>query len=392
MKRIKKIVIFLFLIVLFIPLTVHAEDTCADVMESVNELESIEAELSKIDCDSASTDKITAQCNTLKVNKTRTLEKIFEYNDENICSSIDLSSIIEANSDNCTNSLGSNFKSMVDSIMNLFYVTAPFILIIFGSLDFFKIVVGNDPNEIKKHRSNFFKRLAAFLLLYLTPFIVKTLFSIVPYDTEGNSYICTAELSLTNKTTTPDVTGEYTGENSTLTNNSTAGQKIANAAKKIKQSAIKNKYTWGCNFLPAEKQGTGVTNHMCCAEVLGAALLKAGIYDKNGAKAYQTASAPGLGNLLKSKGWKLITNKKDLRPGDVLFYEKLVNPGTAGVVVINGEAIHTCHTDIYYGEGKKVSTGGGFTQSNLLNTFTVNSTCYSVKSKWRYAFRYPGKK
>ena len=222
------------------------------------------------------------------------------------------------------------------------------------------------------------------------------IFAFLPnhYRLGTTKYVCNAKSYYTKEKNANTISGYYSKDLITEmpTGSSAKGKAIAEAAKEIKQNAINNHYTWGCNSLPPDKQGTGVTNHMCCAEVLGAALYKAGIYDLNGAKSYQTASAPGLGRLLKSKGWILITNAKDLQPGDVLFYEKLVNPGTAGVVQINGESIHTCHVDIYYGDGKKVSTGGGFNQRSLINTFSVDSSCYQVKSKWRYAFRYPGKK
>ena len=128
---------------------------------------------------------------------------------------------------------------------------------------------------------------------------------------------------------------------------------------------------------------------MCCAEVLGAALYKAEIYDLSTVNStYQTASAPGLGNILNSQGWILIEDEDDLQPGDVLFYEKLVEPGTAGLVYLDGEEIHTCHVDIYYGDGTKVNTGGGFGQ--VFHDFNVDTTCYSVAARWRFAFRYPG--
>lgn len=387
MRRIKKITLILFFIMLFVPLTKVNAATCANVKEAVNNLKEIESSYIENSCDEATTDFLIAKCNDLAVRKSATLKQIFEYNANKTCPSINLTSTVEKYSDVCTDELNSELRTLVDTVMKFFYITAPFILVIFGSLDFFKIMVGN-PSEIKKHRTNFIKRVIAFLLLYTTPFFVKTIFSITPYNIDTTTYICSQEISFTPKVTSEALSGTYDPSGS---GDGSDGKKIAEAAKAIKTEAIKNNYTWGCNGGGPAKQGTSAYDRMCCAEVLGAALYKSGILDKSAAKEYQTASAPGLANILKKKGWKLITNAKDLKPGDVLFYQKLKNAGSATAVNIKGEMIHTCHTDIYYGDGKKVSTGS-FLSKNPLSTFSVNSECYDVPDKFRYAFRYPGKK
>ena len=51
-------------------------------------------------------------------------------------------------------------------------VGAPFLFILFGSLDYFKVLVSTNEEEAKKAKKNFPKRLIAFVLLLITPFII----------------------------------------------------------------------------------------------------------------------------------------------------------------------------------------------------------------------------
>lgn len=390
MKRIKKISLILFFVLLFMPFTSINADrkaTCADVMDAINELEDLDSTYTKLDCENAVESKIIYKCNKNRIRKSEVLEDIFNYNEKKVCPSIDLSSIISTYKDDCSNEFSSEVKTASDNIMKIFFVSAPFILILFGSLDFFKIVTASDAREIKKNRSNFIKRVIAFVLLYITPFIVKTLFSFTPYEMDGG-YICSQEIDFNAKISTGELTGIYGGNNY----GSGDGKAIAEAAKEIKENAINNGYTYGCNGLGPDKQGTSATGRMCCAELMGAALYKSGIYDLTEAKEYQTTVAPTLGRILQSKGWTLITDPDELQPGDAIFYEKLANQSEAGIVTINGKDIHICHTDIYYEDGKKVNTGGGFNMNNLIQKFKVNGECYGVSNRFAFAFRFPGKK
>lgn len=215
MKRIKKISLILFFVLLFIPFTSINADrkaTCADVMDAINELEDLDSTYTKLDCENAVESKIIYKCNKNRIRKSEVLEDIFMYNDKKVCPSIDLSSIISTYKDDCSNELSSKIKEVSDTVMKIFFVSAPFILILFGSLDFFKIVTASDAREIKKNRSNFIKRVIAFVLLYITPFIVKTLFSFTPYEMDGG-YICAQEIDFNAKISTGEISGLYGGNN-----------------------------------------------------------------------------------------------------------------------------------------------------------------------------------
>lgn len=211
MKRIKKSLLILFFIFLFVPFITVKADDCSIVQHEVNKLEELETNYKELDCDNAEDNSKLSECNMIKVSKSSSLEKIFKYNDEKTCPSIDLSRIISEYSGVCSNEFSSTIKDISDKVMNLFFISAPFLLIILGSLDFFKIVTNGSPDEIKKSRSNFIKRVAAFLLLYLAPLVVKTLFSITPYDMNGTSYICAEIIDLNAKISSTGVKGIYVG-------------------------------------------------------------------------------------------------------------------------------------------------------------------------------------
>lgn len=378
MKRIKKIAIFLFFIILVIPFTanrVYAAD-CSDVMDAVNTLDEIDVTYRNLGCDEAITDRQLYQCNTVLIRKAATLAKIFEYNDDAVCPSIDLSSIISDYENKCTNRFSSKMKVVTDTLLKFFYIVAPFIIIIFGSLDFFKIITGNNPNEIKKHRTNFIKRLVAFLLIYMTPFLVERLFSITPYNINGTNYVCAEEISLMPKrTTATKMTGKYGGNNY---GGSGDGQGIVDAAVEIKEYIIEHEYTysyatnWG---VPGSEIATDQhrTKTMCCATLIRPALYRAGIYTDEEANEIginsETAGAVIQG--LHDAGWQVIWDADDLQPGDVLAYH---TPGSNHYsTYIEGELYHVGHVDIYAGDGQKISTGNpyGFANDNVYGGFTT---------------------
>lgn len=380
MKRIKKITLILFFIMLFIPLATVKAASCADVKSAVNEIESLEAQYTSLKCDEASDGQTLSKCNTITANKMKTLEDIFYYNSEKKCKSVDLSSIINKYKDNCSNEFSSELKSITKTVMNLFYITAPFLMVIFGSLDFFKIVAGNNPDEIKKHRTNFFKRLTAFVLLYLTPFITNIIFSVMPYNIQADAYICSQTISLKPKLTARGVTGQYAVDNFS----GDAGKRIAEAAKEIKQSAINNNYTYGCNSSAPSVQGTSKIKQMCCANLIGAAIYKAKVYTEKEAT-FRDAYAATVVQALIDKKWKVIKNEKDLKPGDVLAWE--CEWSGCNKISLEGKSYRVGHVDIYYGDKKKVSTGGSFARAvdNYQTRFCHEGHCKHFLIGLRYA-------
>ena len=191
------ILIILLLTTFFIPLNANAETiTCSDMIEAVNSYKEIQAELDSIDCSKVSDSQIVVKCNKYNTDKALVLSKIFKYNDElKDCGNSEIDKIISDNKNICKSVLGSSLKDLTKNIMTIFYVIAPFLLIIFGSLDFSKIVIGTDPETINKSKKNFKKRLIAFILLLLTPYIVSLIlrFNLSEYSLNGNFYTCKTE-------------------------------------------------------------------------------------------------------------------------------------------------------------------------------------------------------
>ena len=369
---------------LFIPLTNVNAASCSDVKDAVIELDKIDALYKQKDCDNAENDKTLYQCNTILVRKAATLTKIFNYNDNNVCPSINLSSIINDYNDKCTNRFSSTLRVATDSVMNFFYVIAPFLLIIFGSLDFFKVIAGNNPDEMKKARSNFIKRLVAFVLLYITPFVVKTLFSLTPYSMDGSDYICAEEISFQAKTSSDAVTGTYEGYDGEEEIGGSAGQKIAAGAKQVKTDAKKNNYHYGCNYLSASAQGSSKTNHMCCAELVGGALYKAKIYSSSELKSIHSASAPTITRNLVARGWKVIWDKNKLQAGDVIVYQKVVPCSGCGIATIGGKKYKTAHVEVYAGNKKAYGAGSTDALKSVTNNFWTKSPSLHFLCGLRY--------
>lgn len=386
MKRIRKITLILLFVLLFIPITVIKADrkaTCADVMDAINELDKLDSAYEDLDCVNAVDSKVIYKCNKNRIKKSEVLEDIFNYNEKKVCPSIDLSSIISKYNKDCSNEFSSKIKEVSDTVMKIFFMTAPFILIIFGSLDFFKIVTASDGSQIKKNRTNFFKRLAAFLLLYITPFIVKTLFSLTPYEMDGG-YICSQEIDFTQKISTGELTGIYGGNNYGSGN----GEAIVASAKEIVEYAIDNDFRYGFPSssgisLSNIATSSNTSKKICCATLVGASLVKAGIYEESEMN-YSTDSSPSTAEFLYKKGWIVIYDEDKLEPGDILFYHR--SGGTHKI--IDGKDYQPGHTDIYAGDGKKYNSGD-FCKTSACKTKAL--TNFS-SSNFIFALRYPGKK
>lgn len=67
-------------------------------------------------------------------------------------------------------------------------IIAPFLMIIFGSLDYFKAVIASDMEQMKKAKSKFPKRLIAFLLLIIVPSIISIIIKAGSNGAENTTY------------------------------------------------------------------------------------------------------------------------------------------------------------------------------------------------------------
>ena len=66
--------------------------------------------------------------------------------------------------------------AVVGWVMNIFKIIIPILLIIFGSIDFGKAVVGSDDKEIKKAAKQLGFRAAAALVIFILPSLIVMLF------------------------------------------------------------------------------------------------------------------------------------------------------------------------------------------------------------------------
>ena len=130
-----------------------------------------------------------------------------------------------------------------------------------------------------------------------------------------------------------------------------------------------NKYTYcvfGTNsYEECKGGGHGLNNtfeaskkeyhHSCCATYVSWVLQDAGYLSAS----EHSNSASGLQSIMKNKGFKVITNKSDLKPGDVLCYSS--------------------HVEIYAGNNKIYNAGSG----NAIR----NSAPSNVYRSFNYALR-----
>lgn len=77
-------------------------------------------------------------------------------------------------------------------------IVAPFILVLFASLDFFKSMVASDEKKMKESRGRVVKRLIAFFLLIILPFVIQFIFERI--GTYGSQNTCLVKCIVTNNT------------------------------------------------------------------------------------------------------------------------------------------------------------------------------------------------
>ena len=61
---------------------------------------------------------------------------------------------------------------LVRIVVLIIQIAVPFVLIVLGSIDFFKSVVAGDEKEMKQKRKPFVQRIIASVVIFLIPFIV----------------------------------------------------------------------------------------------------------------------------------------------------------------------------------------------------------------------------
>ena len=96
----------------------------------------------------------------------------------------------------------------------LIRIASPFLVILFGSLDFFKAMIASDEKKMKEARGKFPKRIIAFFLLIILPFVVQFIFGNI--GTYGSQNMCLVSCIVTNNTS-DDICSSSSGSTSTQT-------------------------------------------------------------------------------------------------------------------------------------------------------------------------------
>ena len=355
-----KFFLFFILFIFIIPSNVFAVSknfSCADFRNKVNEYNGYNDQLNSLGCyQSDLTDAVTInECNSLLMQRNSALQDVFYMNDnKSNCNIDDLQSIINENGSSCSSSISSDIKDFASNVMSFFYMIAPLLLIIFGSVDFFKIIVNGDPKTKKRNITNFFKRLTAFILLYFTPFIVKQLSSLTTTDLTGNRYICSTDIiNVSGNSTRVVYSGIYGIDNSL----SGSGNEILKAADSISKSWANQDFDYSTTALVSYNIKESINNPAkatCCATLVAAALYKSKAVPEAEINSIQYNGAKYIAELLDKRGWAIIESYDKLQPGDIVF---MVTDSNATVNMSNGKNYLEGHVQIYAGGNKWYNAG-----------------------------------
>lgn len=78
----------------------------------------------------------------------------------------------------CESLLGEDLIKKIDSYLNIFKIAIPIVLIMFGIIDYVKVVFSGTDDEMKKAQKDFLKRIFIAILIYLTPIVVNLILTI----------------------------------------------------------------------------------------------------------------------------------------------------------------------------------------------------------------------
>lgn len=202
------------------------EANCGDMAKLIEDYDFYSDLIKGIDCTDTSDEETVITCNDNKLRINITVSEIMKYNDMfNVCDSqkADVNRIISENEDRCSQIFDDDFTNFVNGVMIVFYIVAPILLILFGSLDYAKAVVASEAEALKKANQRFLKRLAATILIFLAPVITNLIisFNISDYYLSGNSYACDFNYTVFNKKWNIKYVPKQTN---TSSNTTTAGQ------------------------------------------------------------------------------------------------------------------------------------------------------------------------
>lgn len=94
----------------------------------------------------------------------------------------------------CNNAGVLSMIRILGIIIEIIKIIIPLLIIVFGMIDFGKVVVSNDDKEINKSTSRIVKRIVAGVLIYFIPTIILALFDYLQLSEiyrDENFYKCT---------------------------------------------------------------------------------------------------------------------------------------------------------------------------------------------------------
>lgn len=114
-------------------------------------------------------------------------------------------------------------------IIRIIQIAVPFVLIIFGSLDFFKAIVAGDEKEMKQKRKPFVQRVIAALIIILLPTLVNLIMKNIAANTNNRFATCWSNAAPGNDLKLPDDdTDDSWSTTTTTTTGDNTGQTITN--------------------------------------------------------------------------------------------------------------------------------------------------------------------
>lgn len=226
---------YLFIIILltfFIGLSPVKASTCSNINSEIKKYNSIEKKLSNIDCTKDTDSKIVNKCNKLNLKKSASLTNLYRMKQQNSsCKSTikRIDKILDSNKENCSKISDGLLEDFTSKFLLVFYIIGPIATILFGSLDYTKAVMSSDKDALSKTTKNFFKRIAALILLFLTPALINILISVnqSDYILSGDGYSCKSDYIVLKKTYTityqPDEDNSSGGSSGKGSNKSSKG-------------------------------------------------------------------------------------------------------------------------------------------------------------------------
>lgn len=209
------------------------EENCGSIEKLITEYDYYQDTIKELDCNDTSNEESVIICNDSKMKINIAVSEIMKYNDRfKICDSqkADVERIIDENKDRCSQIFDDDFNDFVNGIMILFYIVAPILLILFGSLDYAKAVVASEAEALKKANQRFLKRLAATVLIFLAPVITNLIisFNVSDYYLSGNSYACDFNYTIFNKKWNIKYVPKQPTSTTTTSSTASGGNKVGN--------------------------------------------------------------------------------------------------------------------------------------------------------------------